>query len=60
VGAFLADSDRGIMAGGVGLDWLQLAFAWIDYDQRIVTTSADAVNGNWRKNEYLIGFTIVK
>jgi long-chain fatty acid transport protein len=60
VGAFLADSDRGIMAGGVGLDWLQLAFAWIDYDQRIVTTSADAVNGNWRKHEDLIGFTNVK
>lgn len=60
VGPFLADADRSIYAGGVGLDWLQLAFAWIDYDQRIVTTSAEGVNGNWRKSEYLISITVVK
>jgi long-chain fatty acid transport protein len=60
VGPLLADSDRSVYAGGIGLDWLELAFAWIDYDQRIVTTNADAVNGNWRQSAYLLSLTIVK
>lgn len=60
VGPFLADADRSVYAAGVGLDWLELAFAWVDYDQRIVTTSGDEINGNWRQSAYLISLTIVK
>jgi long-chain fatty acid transport protein len=52
VGAFLPDSNRGTLALGVGLDWLDVAFAWTTYDQRIVSTSAEGLNGNYRANAW--------
>lgn len=56
VGAFLADSDRSVVTVGFGLDWLDVAFAWTTYDQRIVSTSATELNGNYRANAW--AFTI--
>lgn len=56
VGAFLADSDRSVVTAGFGLDWLDVAFSWTTYDQRIVFDSATALNGNYRANAW--AFTI--
>ena len=60
VGAFLPDSDRSTFAIGIGRDWLDLAFNWLTYKQRIVTTNVDSLNGNYRTNAYLLAVTITK
>jgi long-chain fatty acid transport protein len=60
VGAFFPDADRREATAGFGLDWLDVAFVWTRYQQRIITTSADQLNGNWRRNEYLIAVTATK
>jgi len=52
VGAFFPDSDRSTLALGFGLDWLDLAFSWTTFDQRIVSTSAQNLNGNYRANSW--------
>jgi long-chain fatty acid transport protein len=60
VGAFLPDSDRNIMSVGAGLDWLDVAFSWITYDQRIVSTSAQELNGNYRANGWTLTISATK
>lgn len=60
VGAFLPDSDRNIMSVGAGLDWLDVAFSWITYDQRIVSTSAQGLNGNYRANGWTLTISATK
>ncbi|HEX5720030.1 MAG TPA: outer membrane protein transport protein [Thermoanaerobaculia bacterium] len=60
VGAFLADSDRNIMSVGAGLDWLDVAFSWITYDQRIVSTSTQELNGNYRANGWTLTISATK
>ena len=60
VGAFLPDSDRNIMSVGAGLDWLDVAFSWVTYDQRIVSTSAEGLNGNYRANGWTFTLSATK
>ncbi len=60
VGPFLADSNRSVYTAGIGLDWLNVAFAWIANDQRIVTTNVDGINGNWRSSAWLLSLTVSK
>ena len=57
VGPFLVDSDRLTLALGFGRDWLDVAFRWNDYDQRIVTTSLYDLNGNYRQSSWLLAIT---
>lgn len=59
VGAFLPDSNRNTLALGVGLDWLDVAFAWTTYDQRIVATRKD-FNGNYRANAWSLVISATK
>jgi len=58
VGPFFADADRNVVAAGVGRGWLDVAVAWTDFDQRIVTDSATSFNGNYRSNAWLVAVTI--
>ena len=60
VGAFLPDSNRNIVSVGAGLDWLDVAFSWITYDQRIVSTSAERLNGNYRANGWVFTMSATK
>ena len=60
VGAFLPDSDRDIVSVGAGLDWLDVAFSWITYNQRIVSTSASGLNGNFRQNGWTLTISATK
>ncbi|HET9228880.1 MAG TPA: outer membrane protein transport protein [Thermoanaerobaculia bacterium] len=60
VGAFLPDSDRDIVSFGAGLDWLDVAFSWITYNQRIVSTSASGLNGNFRQNGWTLTISATK
>lgn len=57
VGAFLPDANRNTFAVGIGRDWLDLAFNWISYQQRIVTTNVDSFNGNYRASAWLVAVT---
>ena len=59
-GAFLPDSDRNVLTVGVGLDWLDVAFAWTTYDQRIVSTSAQGLNGNYRASAWTFMMSATK
>lgn len=60
VGAFLPDSDRDIVSVGAGLDWLDVAFSWVTYNQRIVSTSASGLNGNYRQNGWTLTISATK
>lgn len=60
VGAFLPDSNRNIVSVGAGLDWLDVAFSWITYDQRIVSTSTERLNGNYRANGWVFTMSATK
>lgn len=60
VGAFLPDSSRNIMSVGAGLDWLDVAFSWITYDQRIVSSSLQELNGNYRANGWVFTMSATK
>ncbi len=60
VGAFLPDSKRNVLTVGAGLDWLDVAFAWTTYDQRIVSTSAEGLNGNYRANAWTFMISATK
>jgi long-chain fatty acid transport protein len=60
VGAFLPDSSRSILAAGFGLDWLDVAFNWVTYQRRIVTTNVDGLNGNWRANAWMVALSATK
>lgn len=52
VGAFLPDSNRSTFALGAGLDWLDVAFSWTTYDQRIISDGRKEINGNYRANAW--------
>ena len=60
VGAFLPDSSRNILSVGAGLDWLDVAFSWITYDQRIVSSSSQELNGNYRANGWVFTMSATK
>jgi long-chain fatty acid transport protein len=60
VGAFIADSNRSSITLGFGLDWLDIAAAWTTYDQRIISTNVDGVNGNYRGNAWSLSLSATK
>jgi long-chain fatty acid transport protein len=60
VGPFYPDADRTTVTAGFGLDWLDIAVGWSTYKQRIITTSAQQFNGNWRANSWTAMLTITK
>jgi long-chain fatty acid transport protein len=60
VGPFYPDADRTTVTAGFGLDWLDIAVGWSTYKQRIITTSAQQFNGNWRANAWTAMLTITK
>ncbi len=60
VGAFLPDAGRSTISAGVGLDWLNIGVAWTTYDQRITSTSVDALNGNYRASSWTVAITATK
>lgn len=60
VGPFLADADRRVYAVGIGRDWLDVAFAWIDHDQRVIRDQVDGLNGNYRGSSWVVSVTVGK
>jgi long-chain fatty acid transport protein len=60
IGAFLPDADRNVLSVGAGLDWLDVAFVWTTYEQRIVFDSAQGLNGNYRANAWMLTISATK
>lgn len=60
VGAFLPDAARSTISAGFGLDWLNVGLAWTTYEQRIISTSVDGLNGNFRANSWAVAVTATK
>jgi long-chain fatty acid transport protein len=60
VGAFLPDAGRSTISAGFGLDWLNVGLAWTTYEQRIIATNVDTLNGNYRQNAWMVAITATK
>lgn len=58
VGPLLPDADSTLFTLGLGKDWLDVAFAWIDFDRRIISDQVDGLNGNYRSSAWMLGLTI--
>lgn len=58
VGALIADGNRTLLAVGFGKDPLDVAFSWVDVEQRIITNQVDGLNGNYRSSAWMLGLTI--
>ncbi|MFN7963113.1 MAG: outer membrane protein transport protein [Thermoanaerobaculia bacterium] len=57
---FWPDADRSTVSAGFGRDWLDVALSWTAYDQRIVRTNRNGVNGNYRANAWAVTVTLKK
>lgn len=57
VGALLADKDRTLYSLGFGKDWLDVAFTWVEEDQRLIGGQVDDLDGNYRSNAWMFGLT---
>lgn len=60
VGPLLVDADGLVLAAGWGWDWLDLAFQWRDFDQRIVLDQVDGLNGNYRNRGLALLVTVAR
>lgn len=60
VGAFLPDARRSIVSAGFGMDWLNVGVAWTTFEQRIIETNVDTLNGNYRANAWTVAITATK
>jgi long-chain fatty acid transport protein len=60
VGAFLPDATRSTISAGIGLDWLNIGVAWTTFEQRIIATNVDALNGNYRGSAWTVAITATK
>jgi long-subunit fatty acid transport protein len=60
VGAFLPDAGRSTITAGFGLDWLNVGVAWTTFDQRVISTNVDALNGNYRASAWSVAITATK
>ncbi len=58
VGAFLPDANRTVLSFGIGKDPLDVAFSWVDFDQRIITNQVDGLNGNYRASAWKLSLTL--
>ena len=57
VGPLLADADSTLFSLGLGKDWLDMAFTWIDYDRRIIFDQVDDLDGNYRSSAWMLALT---
>jgi len=58
VGPLLADADRTVLTGGLGLDWLQVVFSYTELEDRTTRTNLDGLNGTYRTNFWSLAVTI--
>jgi long-subunit fatty acid transport protein len=58
VGPLLADSDRTVLSGGLGLDWLQVVFSYTELADRTTRTNVDGLNGTYRTNFWSLAVTV--
>jgi long-chain fatty acid transport protein len=60
VGAFLPDAGRSTISAGFGLDWLNVGVAWTTFEQRVIGTNVNTLNGNYRANAWSVAITATK
>lgn len=60
VGAFLPDAARSTITAGFGMDWLQVGVAWTTFEQRVIGTNVNTLNGNYRANAWSVAITATK
>ncbi len=58
VGPFLADANRTLFAMGFGKDPIDVAFVWVDAEQRIISNQIDDLNGSYRSSAWKLALTL--
>lgn len=60
VGPFLHDAQRSTYGAGIELRGIDVAFSWSTNELREIGTNVDGINGNYRRNAWLIAVTVHK
>lgn len=58
LGPFFHDATSTVIALGFGKKPLDLAFVWIDSEQRVISNQVDGINGNYRMSAWKLGLTL--
>lgn len=58
LGPFLPDAERISYSAGFSMDWLDVAFVWVDTQERQTVVNSDDFNGNYNSNAWILGLTI--
>ncbi len=57
---FFLDADRTVVAFGYGLDWLDIAFQWVRFDNRLTFVNPNGVNGLYRNEAWILAVSMTK
>ena len=58
LGPFFPDAERFSYSAGFSMDWLDIAFVWVDTQDRQTVVNSDDFNGNYNSNAWILGLTI--
>ncbi len=58
LGPLLPDGERISYSAGFSMDWLDIAFVWVDTQERQTVVNSDDFNGNYNANAWILGLTI--
>lgn len=60
VGAFMHDAQRSTYGAGIAFRGVDVAFSWSTDALREIDTNIDGLNGNYRRNGWLIAVTVTR
>jgi len=60
VGPFFHDAQRSTYGAGIDFRGIDVAFSWSTNELREIDTNVDGINGNYRRNAWLIAVTVTR
>jgi long-chain fatty acid transport protein len=60
VGPFMHDAPRSTYGAGIDVHGVDVAFSWSTDELRDIRTNVDGINGNYRRNGWLIAVTVTR
>lgn len=58
LGPLFPDAERISYSAGFSMDWLDIAFVWLDAQERQTVVNSDGFNGKYNSNAWILGLTI--
>lgn len=58
LGPLFVGGDKNVLSAGVGLDWLDLSVSYQEFDDRLVTSQVDGLDGLYRDNRLVVTITV--